>query len=183
MAAACNFENTLREMQWYALQVQSRMASTASAVLRGKGYEEFLPRYRSFRRWSDRVKQLDLPLFPGYLFCRFDPRVRLVPVLTTPGVLAIVGAGRTPIPIAEEEIDAVRRIVASDFNVQPWVSVGVGSKIYVAHGPLSGLEGTIVNDDKTCRLVVTVTLLQRSVAVDIDRHWARPISSAIAPAK
>ena|ERR1017187_2097337 len=162
--------------QWYALQVQSRLASVASTVLRGKGYEEFLPVYCSRRRWSDRVKKIDLPLFPGYLFCKFDPQDRLVPVLTTPGVIGIVGAGRKPIPVPEEEIEAVRRVLLSGLAAQPWPFLGVGSRIYIESGPLAGIEGIVTNVDKVYRLVVSVTLLQRSVAVEIDRYWARPIS-------
>ncbi len=160
---------------WYALQVQARLAAVASATLRGKGYEEFLPLYRARRRWSDRIKQVDIPLFPGYLFCRFDPHDRLVPVLTTPGVISIVGAGKNPIPVLEEELDAVRAILRSGLPAQPWPFLSVGSRIFIGHGPLAGLEGTITDAAKTCRLVVSVSLLQRSVAVEIDREWARPI--------
>jgi transcription antitermination factor NusG len=148
--------------------------------LRGKGYEEFLPLYRSSRRWSDRVKQLDMPLFPGYMFCRFDPHDRLVPVLTTPGVIGILGAGKVPIPVDEEEIEAVRSIINSGLAAQPWPFLAVGSRIYIEDGPLSGLEGIITNADTVDRLVVSVSLLQRSVAVQIDRDWARPVSSPIA---
>ena len=90
---------------WYAIRVQSKFENLVSATLRGKGYEEFLPVYRSSRRWSDRVKNLDLPLFPGYLFCRFDVHGRLLPILTTPGVISIIGAGKTPIPVSDDEID------------------------------------------------------------------------------
>src|SRR5664279_6353582 len=89
-------------LPWYALRIQSKLAIVASTTLRGKGYEEFLPLYRSRRKWSDRTKDLDLPLFPGYLFCRFDGNHRL-PVLTTPGVIGIVGAGKTPIPVDHDE--------------------------------------------------------------------------------
>jgi transcription antitermination factor NusG len=161
--------------QWYALQIQSRLGSVASTVLRGKGYEEFLPVYCSRRRWSDRVKKIEVPLFPGYLFCRFDPGDRLVPVLTTPGVIGVVSAGKTPLPVAEEEIEAVRTVLRSGLAAQPWPFLGIGSRIYMEAGPLTGLEGIVINVDKTYRLVVSVSLLQRSVAVEIDRDWARPI--------
>ena len=83
------------QLPWYALRIQSRLASFASTTLRGKGYQEFLPLYRSRRRWSDRTKELELPLFPGYLFCQFDVNDRL-PILTTPGVIGIVGFGKIP---------------------------------------------------------------------------------------
>ena len=100
------------QLSWYALRVQSRLSSLASTTLRGKGYEEFSPLYRSRRRWSDRTKELELPLFPGYLFCRFDVSDRL-PILTTPGVIGIVGIGKTPAPVDLDEIEAVRAILRS----------------------------------------------------------------------
>jgi transcription antitermination factor NusG len=165
------------DTRWYALQIQSRLGRIASATLRGKGFEEFLPVYHSRRRWSDRIKEVALPLFPGYLFCRFDPRDRLVPVLTTPGVISIIGAGKTPIPVAEDEMEAVRSIVRSGLAAQPWPFLRIGSRISIDHGPLRGLEGIITKAGKVSRLVVSVTLLQRSVAVEIDGDWARPISS------
>jgi transcription antitermination factor NusG len=165
--------------QWYALQIRSRLGHIASATLRRKGFEEFLPMYRSRRRWSDRIKEVALPLFPGYLFCRFDPNDRLVPVLTTPGVIGILGAGKVPIPVAEEEIGAVWSIVRSGLAAHPCPFLRVGSMIYIEHGPLRGLEGIITKANKVNRLVVSVTLLQRSVAVEIDGDWARPISNPI----
>jgi transcription antitermination factor NusG len=167
--------------QWYALQIQSRLGTTASTVLRGKGYEEFLPMYSSSRQWSDRVKKVELPLFPGYLFCRFDPSDRLVPILTTPGVIGIVSAGRTPLSVAETEIEDVRTVLRSGLAAQPWPFLGVGSRVYMEAGPLAGLEGMVTNADKIYRLVVSVSLLQRSVAVEIDREWARPVRSSCVP--
>jgi transcription antitermination factor NusG len=165
---------------WYALRVQTKYGSFASATLRSKGYEEFLPLYRSRRRWSDRIKTLDLPLFPGYLFCRFNVGDRL-PVLTTPGVIGIVGAGKTPIPVDEEEIEAIRAILRSGAVAQPWPFLRVGSKVHVERGPLAGVKGIITNTDKVYRLIVSVSLLQRSVAVEIDREWARPIVDPSSP--
>ena len=165
---------TPETVAWYAIRVQAKFASVASAALRGKGYEEFLPLYRSHRRWSDRVKQLDLPLFPGYLFCRLDVRGRLLPVLTSPGVISIVGAGKTPIPVAEEEISGIKAILRSGLAAQPWPFLDVGARVYIERGPLAGIEGIITNIDKNWRLVVSVSLLQRSVAVKIERDWARP---------
>jgi transcription antitermination factor NusG len=148
--------------------------------LSGKGYEAYLPLYRSKHRWSDRLKQLDLPLFPGYLFCRFEVRNRL-PVLTTPGVIGVLGAGKTPIPVDDEEIEAIRAVLRSGLTAEPWPFLSVGSKVYVEAGPLAGVEGIITNTDKVYRLVVSVSLLQRSVAVEIDRAWARPILTGLGP--
>ena len=167
-------------LPWYALQIQSKLGSVASATLCGKGCEAYLPLYRCGHRWSDRVKQLDLPLFPGYLFCRFDVRDRL-PILTTPGVISIVGAGKTPVPVDDEEIEAIRAILRSGLAAQPWPFLRVGSKVYVEGGPPAGVEGIIANTDKVYRLVVSVSLLQRSVAVEINREWARPIPDRMGP--
>ena len=166
---------------WYAIRVQSKFENLASTALRGKGYEEFLPLYRSRRRWSDRVKELDLPLFPGYLFCRFDVHDRLLPILTTSGVIAIVGAGKTPIPIADEEIATIRAVLGSGLAAQPCPFLNVGAGVYIERGPLAGIEGIVTNLNKKYRLVISVTLLQRSVAVEIDREWARPIPDRMGP--
>jgi transcription antitermination factor NusG len=169
------------QLSWYALRVQSRLGIVASTTLRGKGYEEFLPLYRSRRRWSDRIKELELPLFPGYLFCRFDVNHRLMPILTTPGVIGIVGAGKIPVPVGEDEIAAIRVILRSGLAAQPWPSLSVGSKVYIEGGPLAGVEGIITNTDKVYRLIVSVSLLQRSVGVEINREWARPIADGMGP--
>jgi len=164
---------------WYALQVRAGMEKIASASLRGKGYEDFLPLYRVERRWSDRVKEVEVPLFPGYLFCRFDPLDRLVPVLTTPGVSRIVSAGRTPIPIAEQEIKDVHRIIQSGLAAEPWPFLNAGCHIAIERGPLAGLDGVLTREADGHRLVVSVSLLQRSVAVQVDRAWVRDISNTV----
>jgi transcription antitermination factor NusG len=164
---------------WYALRVRSSFESVVSRTLREKGYEEYLPVYHSRRHWSDRVKVLDLPLFPGYVFCRLDLSQRILPVLTTPGVVRVVGAGRDPIPVSEEEIAAVKVILNSGLGAHPWPFLAVGSTVYIERGPLAGLEGIVLNLEKQWRLVVSVSLLQRSVAVEIDREWARVTKRAL----
>ena len=166
---------------WYALQVRTGMEKLASAGLRGKGYEEFLPLYRTQRRWSDRVKEIEVPLFPGYLFCRFDPLDRLIPVLSTPGVSRIVAAGKAPIPVAEEEMEAVSRIVQSGIAAEPWPFLSAGCHVSIERGPLAGLDGILTGTAGGDRLVVSVSLLQRSVAVQVDRAWVRVIHDTARP--
>src|SRR5450755_3202895 len=114
--AAVPQESTPRQQPWYAIHVRSKFERIVSTVLREKGFEEFLPLYRAKRQWSDRVKQLDLPLFPGYVFCRIDVGERLLPVVTNPGVLGIVSAGKQPMSVSDLEIEAVRTVLqtASD---------------------------------------------------------------------
>jgi transcription antitermination factor NusG len=168
------------QLPWYALRIQSKLGSVASATLRGKGYEEFLPLYRSRRRWSDRVKNLELPLFPGYAFCRFDIGDRL-PILTTPGVIGIVSVGKRPAPVDNEEIEAIRTILRSGLAAQPCPFLRIGSRIYIEAGPLTGLEGIVTNTDKVYRMIVSISLLQRSVSVEIDRAWVRPVADRMGP--
>ena len=167
-------------LDWYALRIRSKLGTVASTTLNSKGYEEFLPVYRARRRWSDRVKNVELPLFPGYLFCRFNATDRLMPILTTPGVISIVGAGKVPVAVDEKEIEAIRAIVRSGLAARPWPLLQTGSKVYIESGPLAGLEGIVTVADKVHRLIVTVDLLQRSVAVEIDRAWVRPVAISTA---
>jgi transcription antitermination factor NusG len=166
---------------WYAICVRSKFERVASAILSGKGYEEFLPLYNSKRRWSDRSKEIEFPLFPGYLFCRFDAQERILPILTTPGVISIVGAGRIPVPVPDRQIDAIRTVIRSGLCAQPWPHLAVGTKVVIEKGPLTGIEGVTLDVDKKFRLIISVPLLQRSVSVEIDRDWVRPISTSIAP--
>lgn len=170
-------EDSRQNYPWYAIHVRSKCEKAASTVLREKGFEEFLPLYRSRRQWSDRVKQLDLPLFPGYLFCRIDIAGRLLPVLTTPGVVGIVSSGKTPVAVSEREIEDVQAVLRSGLPTMPWPGLSAGSRILIEHGPLTGVEGTVLDINKKCRLIVSVALLQRSLAVEIQREWVRPLST------
>ena len=113
-------------------------------AIEGKGFEAFLPAYTSRRRWSDRIKELELPLFAGYLFCRMSLEERRLPVLTTPGIRGIAGMGGTPTPVPEGEIDAVRAIVASGLATRPWPFVKVGDRVRLRGGSLDGVEGILV---------------------------------------
>ncbi len=161
-------------LAWFAIQVRPRYEKIVAAVLTNKGYETFLPMYRSRRRWSDRVKEIQAPLFPGYLFSRFDVAKRL-PILTTPGILMVVGNGKTPVPVSEEEIAAVRAIVDSEYAARPWPFLPSGHPVEIERGSLAGLRGILVSARKQHRLVVSVSLLQRSVAVEINPDCVRPL--------
>jgi transcription antitermination factor NusG len=166
---------------WFALQVRSRHEKNIATLMHGKGYEPFLPLYKGRRRWSDRFKEMELPLFPGYLFCRFDVQNRL-PVLTTPGVFLVVGRARTPVPVDDSEIAAIQKIVASGLEGKPWPFLQVGARVRIECGALCGLEGILLDFKGRHRLVVSVTLLQRSVAVEIDGAWLSPVHNGCHPA-
>ncbi len=160
---------------WYALQTRSNSERLVYRVLEEKGYELFLPMYSEQRRWSDRVKQINIPLFPGYVFCRLDSHNRL-PILQSPGVVRIVGNGNLPIPIAEEEIEAVKNVVKSTLPYIPWPSLVPGHRVVVDRGPLMGLQGVLLRVRQGHRLVVSINMLQRAVAVELDASWVRPLA-------
>ena len=162
-------------LQWYAVQVRSRHEDVVARHFRVRGLEAFLPLYRERHRWSDRFEEVELPLFPGYVFCQFNALNRL-PVLTVPGVVQIVGAGKNLLPIDENEIAAIRAAVKSGLPTSPAAFLEIGQTVRIDNGPLCGIEGILLGFKGRQRLILSVTLLQRSVAVEIDGEWIRPIS-------
>ena len=160
---------------WYAVSVKPRHEKSVSLILLSKGLEVFNPMCRTIRRWSDRIKNIEMPLFPGYVFGRFGFEQRMA-VLMSPGVTSIVSAGRQPAPVLEEEIQAVQKIIASGRHTVPWPYLAAGRKVQIVAGCLEGLTGTVVRDKSIYRVVVNVELLQRSVAVEIAREDLAPSS-------
>jgi len=163
---------------WYALHVKPRFEKYVQTHLEEKGYESFFPSYESTRRWSDRVKSISLPLFPSYVFSRFDINARL-PILITPGVNFVVGAGKTPTAVDEAEIAAVRHILEAGLTMQPWPYLREGETVRVEEGALEGLTGIVVRAKGVDRLIVSVTLLMRSVSVEIERSAVRPLEPVL----
>lgn len=163
-------------LEWFAVRVKPRAERVVADALRGKGYEEFLPLHRERRRWSDRVATVEAPLFPGYVFCRFDVQRRLA-IVTTPAVLQIVSIGKTPHPIADDEIASVRVLVESGLVIEPWPYQFIGQRVDIISGPLAGASGILQHVKNHQRLIVSVSLLQRSVAVEIPDMCAWPASA------
>lgn len=161
--------------QWYAVRVRSRHESVVQMHLRARGLEPFLPSYRQQHRWSDRLKAVDLPLFPGYVFCRFDLQNRL-PVLSVPGVVHVVGAGKIPIPIDNSEIAAIQVAVRSGLHREPWPYLAIGNKVRIECGPLQGVEGILEGFKGQRRIILSITLLQRSVSVQVEGDSVRPVA-------
>ena len=168
------------ELPWFALQVRTRHETAIAGFLEAKGYERFVPLYKFKKRWSDRIKVMEAPLFPGYLFCRFDPQLRL-PILKTPGVIQIVGYNRIPTAIDELEIKAIQTLVASGLQTPPWPFLAVGERVRIESGSLRGLDGIVVKMKENHRLVVSITLLRRSVAVEIDSALVEPFCKSAFP--
>lgn len=160
--------STVRNHPWYALRIRSRFEKCVAKHLRDKGYEEYLPLARSTRRWSDRMKTVTTPLVPGYLFCKFDIQDRL-PILIVPGVLSIVGIGKAPATIPESQISSLQQVITSGMQCGPWPFVRAGQSVSVERGPFAGLKGIVIQDKSSLRLVLSLPLLQRAVAVEMDR--------------
>jgi transcription antitermination factor NusG len=150
---------------WYAIRTKPRFEKKVALGLRGKGYEEFLPLHQVRRAKSDRVVVVDHPLFPGYLFCRFDCTKRL-PVLTTPGVIYIVSSREQLSSVSDEEIISLQKVMQSGLSIQesPYL---IGTKVRIVTGPLAGVHGTVTRIKDMDRVVVSVAILQRSVAVEV----------------
>jgi transcription antitermination factor NusG len=158
------------EARWHALYVRSRHEKSVRAQLDAKSQDVFLPLYSSNHRWADRLKTVHLPLFPGYVFCRFDVNKRSS-VLATSGVIDVVRTGPHPAAIDPSIIEAIRRVVDSPLQVEPYSDLVAGEKIIMNEGPLKGLTGTLMQVRKGLRLVISIELLRRSVLVEIDRDW------------
>ena len=163
---------------WFALRVRSKHECVAAMHLRERGYEEFCPSYKAERQWSDRIKTTEQFLFPGYVFCRLNVQDRL-PVLTVPGVVDIIRFGDVILPIPEHEIEQVRTLLSSGLIVTPWPFLEVGQSVLIERGPLAGVEGIVLKAVKgKCRIVVSISLLQRSVSTEVDRIWIRPLGNS-----
>jgi transcription antitermination factor NusG len=167
--------------RWYAVRVKSNRESIVAAGLQHRGFEEFLPSYKTRRVWSDRVKDIQLPLFPGYVFCRLNIDLRLT-ILQIPGVVSFVEFGRGPKPVEDHEIEALQAIVNSGVPVAPWPFLEAGQRVRIERGSLRNLEGRVVEVKNRLRVVVSVSLLQRSVAVEVDRDSVSPIGLRRPPA-
>ena len=159
-----------QQWPWFAILARTGRERNATLLLENTGYECYLPVSKLVRKWSDRVKETEVPLFPGYFFCRMNPHNRL-PVLTTPGVMQIVGVGKTPVAVEEQEIAAIQCAGKSGIPIMPWPYMEVGHLARIKEGPLKGLTGIVVKVKSIAKLVLSVSLLQRSVAVEIDRSW------------
>jgi transcription antitermination factor NusG len=157
----------------YAVRVRVRSEFKANAFLREQGFHSFVPSCERVRKWSDRLRRAQVALFPGYVFCSFDLRDR-VAIVKTPGVSEIVGIGRQPVAIDPAELAAVRLLMRAGVDCQPWPYLQVGKRVRVCAGPLAGLEGIVLAAKHAHRVVISVTLLQRSVATVVDPGWLEP---------
>lgn len=159
-------EQTLKH-NWYAVRTRHQHEKVVARILEYRDFEVFLPLYKARRRWVDRIKEISVPLFSGYLFVR-DVRDRWLQILTAAGVSSVVGCGGQPAAIPVSEIEVVRRIVESTLRVEPHPFLKSGDWVRVKHGPLEGVEGILIRKKGIARLVLSVKLLGKSAAVEVD---------------
>ncbi len=160
-------------LQWFALWTRSRHEQVVREQLEQKGYEAFLPTVPRWSRWKDRKKKIDWPLFPGYCFARFDPRIR-VPILKCSGVVNIVSFAAEPAPIPPVELDSIRRLVESDLQYDPCPMIHEGQLVEVVHGPLAGVVGRLLRKGAHARLVLSVDLIGQAASVEVDAADVKP---------
>lgn len=154
---------------WHALYTRYQHEKLVQQLLIEKGFETFLPLYQAAHRWKDRVKQVSVPLFPSYVFIRggLDRRLDIV---TTTGFHSIVGDGERAGIVMQSEIDVIRQLVETRLRVEPHPFLKVGDRVRVKSGALAGFEGILVRKKNQCRLVLSVDLLQQSVATEVDAY-------------
>jgi transcription antitermination factor NusG len=159
---------------WFAVQVTPNHEVAVDTLLGCKGYERFLPTHMVNRKWSDRIKTLQQPMFPGYIFCR-SQRAAVAPILRTSGVIRLVNCGGKLCSVSESEIEGLRQVVQSKKETYVVPFLAVGRRVQVKDGPLAGIVGIITKLKNRDRLVLSVELIMRSVAVEVDT-WEVAIS-------
>lgn len=165
---------TNSEKLWYALHTKSRHEKLVNHELQKKGIETFLPLRRLTRHWSDRTKEIEEPIFSGYLFVRTSLENRLE-ILKTRGSVRFISFNSTPVPVSDKELGAVRRFVEEKISVDPFPYLARGDRVYIRSGTLRGVEGFIVRKDKHTRLVISLDLLFQSISVAIDEALVEKI--------
>jgi transcription antitermination factor NusG len=165
---------TISSLSWYAAHTCSRHEKKIAQQLQQRGIENFLPLYRSVRRWKDRKKELELVLFPGYIFVRMDLADRLQ-VLQLPGVVRFVSFNSLPAPLPANDIETLRHGLAQNLCIEHHPFLKVGRRVKVVYGPLTGAQGIFIRRRNNSRLVVSIDAIMRSVALEIDEADVVPI--------
>jgi transcription antitermination factor NusG len=164
-----SMQSTAESRDWYAFRVRPRHEKIVSMSLRGKGYEEFLPLTKSKRKWADRSPIIEMPLFPGYIFCD-TVRSEISKIRSTHGVVDVIRAGSSPLPANRGEIDGLRKATEAELQMESWpyVDPSTSTRLRIVSGPLSGLNGMLVQVRGKERLILSVDLLCRSVLVEVS---------------
>ena len=153
--------------QWFAAYTQPNHEKSVARQMSERAIPHYLPLYESVRQWKDRKMRLDLPLFPGYVFVRMPLQNRLT-VIQVPSVIRLVGFGGEPTAIPEAELTAIRTCLDHDCKLQPHPVLRAGQRVRITRGPLTGIEGILVRKKGISRLVLSIGLITRAVAVEVN---------------
>ena len=166
--------SSMVQPRWYAVYTCVRHEKAVARQFSERDVDCFVPLYRAVHRWKDRRKVLELALFPGYVFVRISLSERLK-VLQVPSVVSLISFNGRPVPIEEKEIESLRHGLASALHIEPHPYLTVGRRVRLKAGPLVGAEGILVRKKDSCRLVMSIDLLMRSVAVEVDEADVEPV--------
>ena len=162
---------------WYALYTRHQHEKVVAQILTRRGFEILLPLYKSVRRWKDRTKVLSVPLFSCYIFLKGGLERRW-DILNTPGIYDLVSSGGQPIAIPTHEIDAIQQVVNSGFRLEPHPLLRIGERVKIKLGPLAGLQGLLVRKRNIYRLVLSVEMLGRAAAVEVDSFLVERLTNS-----
>lgn len=166
-AQSLHSDGPCSDLGWWAVYTRHQHERAVADMLMTKDFEVFLPLYKSLRQWKDRNKSLTMPLFPGYLFVRERPGV-LLQILNTPGTNMVLTCGQHLAVIPNQEIQGIRRALGDPSRVEPYPFLTCGERVRVVRGSLEGLEGILIRKKTLSRLILSVEMLNRSAAVEID---------------
>jgi transcription antitermination factor NusG len=168
--------------RWFAVWTRSRQEKVAATIFQTMGVTHYLPLKSEVRQWSDRKQTIHVPLFAGYLFVRVDPsKDSLLRVLNTPGIAGFVGNSTGPLPIPDQQIDDIRTVLTLGMDHAVLPILDAGDRVRVVRGPLAGIEGQLLRTNSTSRLLISVALIHKSLAVSIlrdDVELIRPSAAA-----
>jgi len=160
--------------QWYAAYTRSHHEKCVAEQLQKRTVEHFLPLYETVRRWKDRRKRMELPLFPGYIFVHIPLQERLR-VLVVPGVVRLVGFDNRPAAVPDVEIEALRNLMGRGLRSEPHPYLTLGRRVRIARGALAGMEGVLVRKKGRVRLVLSIDLIRQSAMIEVDSAEVAPI--------
>jgi len=164
--------------RWFAVWTRSRQEKVAAGMLQTLGVEHYLPLKSELRQWRDRKQTVHLPLFSGYLFVRMDPtKDSRLQVLKTPGIAGFVGNNTGPSPIPDQQIEDIRTVLTKHVECSVLPFLEEGACVRVVRGPLAGVEGRLLQGNSSSRLLISIEMIHKSLAVSVSRQDVEPLDS------
>jgi transcription elongation factor/antiterminator RfaH len=165
-------------LRWFAVYVRSRHEARVAKHFKDREIEFFLPQYKEERKWSDRKVEIELPLFPGYLFVQLRRSLEnMWRVVEVPGVITIVGRGSSPEALEDAEIELLRNAMMNPHAAKPHKLMKAGDQVKITRGPLQGAEGFLVREKGKDRVVLTIGTIERSMSVEVDADAVEPLNN------